>query len=258
MRVVNIIRNLDPPGRFLAPNSDSDKNCKEKDGSIVWHDVGDKKARAKASQCLREKKIDSISGHVSESSSLQARTRNLEHHSFSSDDTNTDDNSMSFCVDSEQRKFPYFPEAPTSFHPSTKAYCNESVSHYQNLSKVISNVSSQDSDSMYYQLKAPTAQLVTPCQPAIGTQRVWVSESHQIGEGQMEDKDENLECDSWVRSFCSIETRMIEESESMSPLSPPMLKSIYRRNDQNFPMQSSWASSDVRSDITDNSHTDDL
>ncbi len=237
-------------GRFLAPNSDSDKNCKEKDGSIVRHDVGDKKARAKASQCLREKKIDSVCGHVSESSSLQARTRNLEYHSFNSDDTDADDHSMSFCVDSEQRKFPYFPEATTSFHPSIKDYCNEAVSYYQNLSKATSNVSSQDSESMNYQPKAPTAQLVTPCQRAIGTQRVWVSE--------LGDKDENLECDSWVRSFCSIETRMIEESESMSPLSPPMLKSIYRRNDQKFPMQSSWASSDVRSELTDNSHTDDL
>jgi hypothetical protein len=116
------------------------------------------------------------------------------------------------------------------------------------------NVSSNDSESMCYPPNAPSAQLVTP---SSGRQRVWVSESKHKGEGQFEDKNENLECDSWVRSFCSIETRMIEESESMS-LSPPMLKSIYRRNDHNFPMQSSWASSDVRSELTDNSHTDDL
>ena len=53
-RVVEIIRNLDPPGRFLAPVNETDKNYK-KDGRILWYDVGTKKARAKASQCLRER-----------------------------------------------------------------------------------------------------------------------------------------------------------------------------------------------------------
>lgn len=50
-----MIRNVNPPSRFLAPNRESDKNCKEKDGSILWHDVRDKKANEKASQCLGRK-----------------------------------------------------------------------------------------------------------------------------------------------------------------------------------------------------------
>jgi hypothetical protein len=52
--VVSVIYNLNPPGRFLAPISESQKNYK-KNGSITWYNVGLKKARAKASQCLRER-----------------------------------------------------------------------------------------------------------------------------------------------------------------------------------------------------------
>jgi len=47
--VVAIWRNLNPPGRFLA---------QEKGVSVCWNDVGDKKAREKASQCLRERTPD--------------------------------------------------------------------------------------------------------------------------------------------------------------------------------------------------------
>ena len=54
VKVVSIIKSLSPPGRFLAPVRDSDKNC-TKSCSIWWYDVGFKKARAKASQCLRER-----------------------------------------------------------------------------------------------------------------------------------------------------------------------------------------------------------
>lgn len=42
-RIVSIIRNLDPPGRFL------------KNDEGVWRDVGDEKARNKTSQALRER-----------------------------------------------------------------------------------------------------------------------------------------------------------------------------------------------------------
>ena len=57
--VVDVWRSLDPPGRFLARKDDS----KRGPGSVkaegnVWYDVGDKKAREKASQCLRERTPD--------------------------------------------------------------------------------------------------------------------------------------------------------------------------------------------------------
>lgn len=45
--IVKAIRNTDPPGRFLKKNDDG-----------KWYDVGDKKAREKCSQALREKPIN--------------------------------------------------------------------------------------------------------------------------------------------------------------------------------------------------------
>ena len=57
--VVKLWRALDPAGRFLARKDDSRKGP----GSVkaegnIWYDVGDKKAREKASQCLRERTPD--------------------------------------------------------------------------------------------------------------------------------------------------------------------------------------------------------
>mmetsp|Transcript_868 Transcript_868/g.1059 ORF Transcript_868/g.1059 Transcript_868/m.1059 type:complete len:457 (-) Transcript_868:2280-3650(-) len=57
--VVRLWRNLDPPGRFLARKDDSRRGP----GSVkaegnVWYDIGDRKAREKASQCLRERTPD--------------------------------------------------------------------------------------------------------------------------------------------------------------------------------------------------------
>jgi len=59
--VVKLWRSQDPPGRFLARKDDSRKGP----GSVkaegnIWTDVGDKKAREKASQCLRERTPDVI------------------------------------------------------------------------------------------------------------------------------------------------------------------------------------------------------
>lgn len=53
--VVRIWRNLKPKGRFLDRLDNSKKGPGSiKDSHNVWYDVGDKKAREKASQCLRE------------------------------------------------------------------------------------------------------------------------------------------------------------------------------------------------------------
>eukprot|EP00586_Coscinodiscus_wailesii_P003757 CAMPEP_0172480474 /NCGR_PEP_ID=MMETSP1066-20121228/5613_1 /TAXON_ID=671091 /ORGANISM="Coscinodiscus wailesii, Strain CCMP2513" /LENGTH=284 /DNA_ID=CAMNT_0013241795 /DNA_START=52 /DNA_END=907 /DNA_ORIENTATION=- len=56
--VVEIWRNQSPPGRILAisPKHSSSDSFKD----MVWHDVGDNKARMKASQCLRERTSDPI------------------------------------------------------------------------------------------------------------------------------------------------------------------------------------------------------
>lgn len=61
--VVKEWRSMDPPGRFLAKvdGSEDDSNCNsglddsDRGGNAVWYDVGEKKAREKASQSLRER-----------------------------------------------------------------------------------------------------------------------------------------------------------------------------------------------------------
>jgi hypothetical protein len=60
--VVQIWRNLDPPGRFLI------RTDPVLGDDSTWHDVGDKRARKKASQALREKDrsddlLASLQGH---------------------------------------------------------------------------------------------------------------------------------------------------------------------------------------------------
>jgi len=60
-QVVALWRKLDPPGRFLARQDESKRgpgSVKAQDN--VWYEVGDKKAREKASQCLRERTPDVI------------------------------------------------------------------------------------------------------------------------------------------------------------------------------------------------------
>ena len=57
--VVEIWRKMNPPGRFLARKDESKKGPGSvKDSNNVWLEVGDKKAREKASQCLRERTPD--------------------------------------------------------------------------------------------------------------------------------------------------------------------------------------------------------
>jgi hypothetical protein len=59
--IVKAWRSLDPPGRFLARKDESKKGPGSVKGEgTVWQDVGDKKAREKASQCLRERTPDVI------------------------------------------------------------------------------------------------------------------------------------------------------------------------------------------------------
>lgn len=59
--VVKKWRELDPPGRFLIRKDEPKKNSPSTSGARnasnegVWYEVGDKKAREKASQCLRER-----------------------------------------------------------------------------------------------------------------------------------------------------------------------------------------------------------
>lgn len=52
--VVQMWRALNPPGRFLAKSDPSMGD------DSYWHDVGDKEAKKKASQCLRERTANDL------------------------------------------------------------------------------------------------------------------------------------------------------------------------------------------------------
>ena len=57
--VVQLWRKMSPPGRFLSRGDDSKKGPGSvSDAANKWYEVGDKKAREKASQCLRERTPD--------------------------------------------------------------------------------------------------------------------------------------------------------------------------------------------------------
>lgn len=58
-QVVREWRKLDPPGRFLA-RRDQLRGPSSILKSVQWYEVGDKKAREKASQCLRERTPDAL------------------------------------------------------------------------------------------------------------------------------------------------------------------------------------------------------
>ena len=61
--VVELWRKLDPPGRFLSRQESPTKKTgpgSTKDSNNIWVEVSEKKAREKASQCLRERTEDVI------------------------------------------------------------------------------------------------------------------------------------------------------------------------------------------------------
>jgi hypothetical protein len=82
--VVEMWRELNPPGRFLARTDGSRKGPGSvKAAGTTWADVGDKKAGEKASQCLRELTPDVISflrEMQSQEAILTARVREMQRH----------------------------------------------------------------------------------------------------------------------------------------------------------------------------------
>jgi len=58
--VVKIWRDQEPPGRFLMKVNPQKHDNADGNMEVLWYDVGDDKARMKASQCLRERTPDVI------------------------------------------------------------------------------------------------------------------------------------------------------------------------------------------------------
>ena len=271
------MRDLNPPGRFLAPLYESDRNCKDGDGKILWHDVGDKKARAKASQCLREKKLDPpLETPTRKSSTIKKRKTAVQDLSLRSYSSNSDK-----AVESGNGQ-------AKSFSLSRRQTFSERTSPnvYNCHAKEVTKISSNAANHRYYaewwqyhhnevdplnnRKKQRVPHTVTPCyetvkRPKICEQREtkhYADYGHRYHNQQPQQKKVvGTESDlSWMGSFCSLETQLIEEGEKAS-LSPQMPIIKPKSENQTLPVvlhTNSWAGSDVGSELTDNSHVEDF
>lgn len=112
--IVSEIRAMNPPGRFLARKGNKDTG--------FWYDIGDEKARDKASQALREN-APSIRAEIE--TEIHEQRAEMQRHE-------TEDNAESAppCEVSTQAH-PYFQHpAPPLHHPSYQAYWDWYHHHY--------------------------------------------------------------------------------------------------------------------------------
>lgn len=279
-RVVAIVRDLNPPGRFLAPLYESDRNCKDSDGKILWHDVGDKKARAKASQCLREKKLDPpYETPTRKSSTIKKRKKVAQEFSLRSCSSYSDKVAESGNGQANSFSHRRRQNVTTRIIPNMYNHCSQEVT------KISSNAPNDkyytewwkyhqnEVDLLSNHKKQRVAHTVTPCfdtskRPKICEQREM--ERHEDyghryhHQRQQQKKVVGTESDlSWIGSFCSLETQLIEEGEkaSLSPQITQMPLIIPKSDNQTLPVvfsATSWTGSDVGSELTDNSHVEDF
>jgi hypothetical protein len=263
---VDIIKRLDPPGRFLAPVKDSDRNCKQKDGSILWQDVGDKKARAKASQCLREKKLEANQDELPSTTKI-AKSKKGAYTKFEQNEKNFSIYPGEFhgetVTHSESRKsFPVYSRG----YDQNKVYEKRRKMYHQNECTIMRESAHIDHTHFFLEgsidIKnaAPSiSHMVSPDNEEIKRNRDYHSEDYfQHANDNFYTPKNDL---SWVQSFYSLETQIMEDEESMS-LSSMQISSINNgknnENSRDLHRTSSWTSSEVRSELTDNSHIDDL
>ncbi len=265
---------MQPPGRFLAPLHEADRNCKDVDGKILWTDVGDKKARAKASQCLRERKIDPPSDTSSSKKSSGVKKRkkvhrqvNQRNYSSVSNRNNVPRSIQTNPVPSRQDHHVSSTPGPAvcSHRPTDSpnvlngGYYHSAWWHYRHYD----NMGPLDHGQRHRVVQA-----VTPCYDESNNKRPKVclsSTSRPINDVVFDDQQRSHrkvdpENDhSWIGSFCSVETKLIEEGEKASLPSQvtqmPLI--IPSSDDHTLPVvlsATSWEGSDVGSELTDNSH----
>lgn len=196
IKVVQIIRALSPPGRFLAPISETDKNC-TKNSSILWHDVGFKKARAKASQCLREreryehkvKMLESLKqthnqtldpNAFTHSISRNGTHRHRDHSSLDIPDSLIYSSMMVDLSPITNRRTNLAPTTTTDYYmPKLQCYS----SHETPISQMPGQSYSDHTNEMF---------------------------------GNHKDPGHVSSCSSWIGSFCSLESHLIDTSMSFS------------------------------------------
>ncbi len=217
-RVVQIIRHLDPPGRFLAPIREADRNSKTKDCTIIWQDVGDKKARAKASQCLREKKQDDT-----KVSKLGTRTPDTFH--FCSQPLRNDANLVS------SKKYPRsfdsvdecnLPDRCGHFAPERGYHCytQEKHNHYPNYHKYSYHPQSSYHRESHPETKYTHQDFASHDEPVTSTSHAnsVTPTDKKYSLSFAHENKVNRECDpkSWLGSFHSLESHMMDSSMSFA------------------------------------------
>ncbi len=269
------MRNLSPPGRFLAPLHEADKNCKDVDGKILWYDVGDKKARAKASQCLREKRIDCpIEAPPKKISGLKKRKNAHERVVYQNSYSSTPiRNKETLKSTSQTISYLNGQDQKVNELPSSRPY-NQQAPKVANT--ISCNGGYYDNRWHYHYHKRETSnyckdqgfvKTVTPCYDNHKRTKVCPSSgSQQNGtarHSQRKVKQEvGSECDhSWIGSFCSLDTKLMEDGEngSLSPKINQTPVTPSNRKIQTMPVvlrATPWTGSDVGSELTDNSHVD--
>jgi len=105
--IVAEIRSMDPPGRFLARKGD-------KDGG-VWYDIGDEKAREKASQALREN-APSVRAEIE--TEIHEQRADMQHEGVDDKEENVHQS------EATPAPHPFFhqPAPPPPHHPFHQAY----------------------------------------------------------------------------------------------------------------------------------------
>jgi hypothetical protein len=213
-KVVSVIYNLNPPGRFLAPVNDSQKNYK-KDGCISWYNVGLKKARAKASQCLRER----IRCHTKHKQSIsQEGNNNVKVVSKSSSTFSChSQSSPTMVLRKEEDDLPDFECRNQVFHKRHICDRNNADSRIYGDSWQSKAFPYPPPEISYTRFYYPKSHDVN-----VSYFGVYSNDDKQINPPHKEEEQEQLiSCSSWIGSFFSVEYNSLGTSLTfMSPLLP--------------------------------------
>lgn len=224
-RVVQIVRNLDPPGRFLSPVDGAFKNCRRKNIGILWRDVGGKKAKAKASQCLRERKQDGISPPPPKGESNLPSATNT---ASIQNDGNDAISNFPDDFDKNGNNKTYLRVAtnvctPSSYHPQFEQTSMNSYQHWGGnfLPGVPTEYPCRVSEEGEFSSELPTSyyHAVSPNNDDLPNYHHTISPNEKCRE--------EIECDqknnqsSWLGSFHSLQSHMIDSTMSCSsPIVP--------------------------------------
>lgn len=100
--IVNIWRSLTPPGRFLCKVFEDKTSMRE--SSDRWIDVGDKQAKEKTAQCLRERRRPEVAPFMKKLEKLRQLTLSLQQHQKEEEDERKQEEGGSRSADKDDEQ----------------------------------------------------------------------------------------------------------------------------------------------------------